>query len=114
MTDSFAAEPATNDPRSMTPFDPPADRPRPGDRPRLWLHAGLLVATFLTTMMAGSWFWEGTFDLDASWRALLDLSRLAHGLTYAALLLLILCAHEMGHYVACRYYRVSATLPFFI
>jgi membrane-associated protease RseP (regulator of RpoE activity) len=29
-------------------------------------------------------------------------------------LLGILFAHEMGHYVACRYYRVDATLPFFI
>lgn len=29
-------------------------------------------------------------------------------------LLSILLAHEMGHYVACRYYRVDATLPFFI
>jgi membrane-associated protease RseP (regulator of RpoE activity) len=29
-------------------------------------------------------------------------------------LLGILLAHEMGHYLACRYYRVDATLPFFI
>jgi membrane-associated protease RseP (regulator of RpoE activity) len=29
-------------------------------------------------------------------------------------LLSILFAHEMGHYVACRIYRVDATLPFFI
>jgi membrane-associated protease RseP (regulator of RpoE activity) len=29
-------------------------------------------------------------------------------------LLSILLAHEMGHYLACRYYRVDATLPFFI
>jgi membrane-associated protease RseP (regulator of RpoE activity) len=64
--------------------------------------------------MAGSWIWEGTFDVNASWRALLDVSRLASGVTYATLLLLILGAHEMGHYLACRYYRVPATLPFFI
>jgi len=29
-------------------------------------------------------------------------------------LLSILLAHEMGHYLACRYYRVDATLPFFL
>jgi membrane-associated protease RseP (regulator of RpoE activity) len=29
-------------------------------------------------------------------------------------LLSILMAHEMGHYVACRYYRVDATLPYFL
>lgn len=85
-----------------------------GDRPRLWLHGGLLVATFLTATMAGSWIWEGTLDLDASFNALVDISRLARGVPYAALLLLILGAHEMGHYFACRYYRVPATLPFFI
>jgi membrane-associated protease RseP (regulator of RpoE activity) len=64
--------------------------------------------------MAGSWVWEGTFDVGASWRELVDISRLVHGVTYASLLLLILGAHEMGHYLACRYYRVPATLPFFI
>jgi membrane-associated protease RseP (regulator of RpoE activity) len=29
-------------------------------------------------------------------------------------LLSILMAHEMGHYVACRYYGVDATLPYFL
>ncbi len=29
-------------------------------------------------------------------------------------LLAILISHEMGHYLYCRYYRVDATLPFFI
>jgi membrane-associated protease RseP (regulator of RpoE activity) len=36
------------------------------------------------------------------------------GLPYAAAVLFILGAHEMGHYVACRYYRIEATLPFFL
>jgi membrane-associated protease RseP (regulator of RpoE activity) len=39
---------------------------------------------------------------------------LAAGLTFSATLLAILTAHEMGHYIACRKYGVSATLPFFI
>jgi membrane-associated protease RseP (regulator of RpoE activity) len=39
---------------------------------------------------------------------------LAEGLTFSISLLTILTAHEMGHYLACRYYGVSATLPFFI
>jgi membrane-associated protease RseP (regulator of RpoE activity) len=29
-------------------------------------------------------------------------------------LISILLAHEMGHYLACRYYRVDATLPYFL
>jgi membrane-associated protease RseP (regulator of RpoE activity) len=39
---------------------------------------------------------------------------LIQGLTFSGALLAILLAHEMGHYVACRRYGVSATLPFFI
>jgi membrane-associated protease RseP (regulator of RpoE activity) len=39
---------------------------------------------------------------------------LADGLVFSASLLVILTAHEMGHYVACRRYDVTATLPFFI
>jgi membrane-associated protease RseP (regulator of RpoE activity) len=36
------------------------------------------------------------------------------GLTFALALLAILLAHEAGHYIACRRYRVNATLPYFI
>lgn len=36
------------------------------------------------------------------------------GITFSASLLAILFSHEMGHYLACRYYGVNATLPFFI
>jgi membrane-associated protease RseP (regulator of RpoE activity) len=39
---------------------------------------------------------------------------LVEGLTFSFALLAILTAHEMGHYIACRRYRVKATLPFFI
>jgi len=36
------------------------------------------------------------------------------GLLLAFSLLLILAAHEFGHYFACRHYGVRATLPFFL
>jgi len=39
---------------------------------------------------------------------------LGEGVIFSVALLAILTAHEMGHYVACRRYGVSATLPFFI
>jgi membrane-associated protease RseP (regulator of RpoE activity) len=39
---------------------------------------------------------------------------LISGLTFSTALLTILTAHEMGHYLACRFYGVKATLPFFI
>ncbi|HEX7297297.1 MAG TPA: hypothetical protein VF251_16215, partial [Pyrinomonadaceae bacterium] len=41
-------------------------------------------------------------------------SLLLQGVAFASSLLSILFAHEMGHYLACRYYGVDATLPFFI
>ena len=39
---------------------------------------------------------------------------LVEGATFSASLLAILFSHEMGHYLACRYYKVNATLPYFI
>jgi membrane-associated protease RseP (regulator of RpoE activity) len=39
---------------------------------------------------------------------------LAVGPSYAISLLAILGAHEFGHYFACRYYRVDASLPYFL
>jgi membrane-associated protease RseP (regulator of RpoE activity) len=36
------------------------------------------------------------------------------GLPFSLTLLAILLAHEFGHYFACWFYRVDATLPFFI
>jgi membrane-associated protease RseP (regulator of RpoE activity) len=39
---------------------------------------------------------------------------LVEGLIFSGALLVILTAHEMGHYIACRSYGVNATLPFFI
>ena len=41
-------------------------------------------------------------------------SLLHKGIAYAGAIMLILLAHEMGHYIACQYYGINATLPFFI
>src|SRR5205807_980730 len=40
--------------------------------------------------------------------------RLLLGIPFAGTLMLILLAHEMGHYLYCKKYGVWATLPFFI
>jgi membrane-associated protease RseP (regulator of RpoE activity) len=104
--------------------------PRPeGTRPRerYWLHALLLMATCLTTLVVGarmqfnflhnlpllsdSGDWVPFFPL--RW-VLSQPSRLLLGIPFASTLLTILFAHEMGHYLFCRYYGVRATLPFFI
>jgi len=45
---------------------------------------------------------------------ILVLLNVREGLALTGGLLSILLAHEMGHYLACRYYGVDATLPHFI
>jgi len=37
-----------------------------------------------------------------------------HGAWYSVTILAILGSHEFGHYFACRYYRVDASLPYFL
>jgi membrane-associated protease RseP (regulator of RpoE activity) len=111
---------------------PPADDSRPAEEwPRppgqiYWLHALLLLLTCLTTLVVGARM-ETNFLLDQPafsfddnsslfpLRWVIDHpSRLLRGIPFAATLMLILLAHEMGHYLYCKRYRVWATLPFFI
>ncbi len=96
-------------------------------RQRYWLHVLLLLATVFTTLVVGSRMEYNfqhnrpAFSLEdddlpffpARW-ALSEPSHLLLGVPFAATLLLILMAHEMGHYLYCVYYGVNATLPFFI
>jgi membrane-associated protease RseP (regulator of RpoE activity) len=42
------------------------------------------------------------------------LTHIFTGWPFALAMMSILFAHEMGHYIACRIYKVPATLPFFI
>ena len=97
-----------------------AEREQP--KHRYWLHALLLILTLLTTTVVGAGlarsFAEGRpFDFDdfrgykVMWH---NPAYLVDGLPFSITLLLILLAHEMGHYLAARYYRVDATLPFFL
>jgi membrane-associated protease RseP (regulator of RpoE activity) len=43
-----------------------------------------------------------------------DPALLLLGLSFSIPLLVILLAHELGHYLACRHYRLAATLPYFV
>jgi len=55
-----------------------------------------------------------TDDLTVLTRAVTHPAQLLHGLWFSLTLLTILLAHELGHYFACQYYRIDATLPYFI
>ena len=80
-------------------------RVTPKPRPR-WPNAVLLVLTLLSLLFVGALHEAGMreeTDLDL-WR----------GWPYAVSMILILGTHELGHYFAARYHRVSVTLPYFI
>jgi len=85
--------------------------PVPRRPPRLLLHVGLFLATFLTTTAAGAIYVHGQFGGDAGWEAILPI---ADGLSYSLPLMLILLSHELGHYLVARYHGVDASLPYFI
>ena len=82
---------------------------------RRWVHLSLFLLTLVTTTLAGSAHYLGfhsNFGLNEvtlPWTTLLT-----GGGWYSFTLLSILGAHEFGHYFACRYYRINASLPYFI
>ncbi len=52
--------------------------------------------------------------LAAAGRLMMDPVFMAHGLWYSLTILAILGCHEMGHYLACKYYGVDASRPYFL
>src|SRR5512147_3110835 len=122
MSDPIPPAPSTYDLRPIEVF---LVQQRP--KRRYWLHALLLLATIFTTLVVGARlefnFLHGlpAFSLDDNTLPLFPLgwvfdepSRLLLGVPFAGTLMLILLAHEMGHYIYCLRYGVNATLPFFI
>jgi len=108
-------EPLREDSGLLTP--PPAAvwQPRPKFQDRVWLHVTLFVFTFLSTTLTGAGYYAA-FIADFTNRpvAMSPLVLFAHGLWYSVTILTILGCHEMGHYLACRYYDVDASLPYFL
>jgi membrane-associated protease RseP (regulator of RpoE activity) len=91
------------EPFRPTGFAPHWADPRP---PRLWLHLGLLLATIVTTIIAGA-LQQGVNPLETP-------GLLYRGIPFSFTLLLILGAHEMGHYLVSRGHHLDVTLPYFI
>jgi membrane-associated protease RseP (regulator of RpoE activity) len=71
-----------------------------------WLNVLLLLLTLLTTTWAGA--------AHAGVDLLQEPGRLLTGFPYSLALLLILGAHELGHYFAARAHHMRVTLPYFI
>lgn len=88
----------------------------------MWRHIVLFLLTLLSTTAVGARL-ALNFEqnrptyIDDLWMAITsvtDPSALVGGLPFSITLLTILMAHEMGHYLTCRYYGIDASLPYFL
>jgi len=92
-------------------------------KPRTWLN-GLLFVLTLGSVFAVGLGWSASYryaelfgadpSLELSRAQMRDPGVLALAALYAVVLMVILTGHELGHYLTCRRYGISATLPFFI
>ncbi|MCA9971937.1 MAG: site-2 protease family protein [Anaerolineales bacterium] len=70
-----------------------------------WVNLLLLIATIFSTLLIGA-----TYDAPLGE----GLQNLWRGWPFSLSIMLILGAHELGHYFAARYHKVPVTLPYFI
>lgn len=90
-------------------------------QPSIWMPLFLFAATCLSTFLAGTLLWNPSYlgywfadNVMQARQEILRIADLGRGMTYMLCVVGILFAHEMGHYVATRIYRIPASLPFFI
>jgi membrane-associated protease RseP (regulator of RpoE activity) len=86
-----------------------------GHNRREWLLPSILfAATLLSTTFAGLFYIADVGFGTLLTTALVHPGILLLGLPFSLTLITILLAHELGHYFACRHYRIRCTPPFFI
>lgn len=73
------------------------------EKPRWVINLLLFIATVFSTLLTGASYGATGPDIN-----------LWQGWPFSLSILLILGAHELGHYFAARYHNVPVTLPFFI
>jgi membrane-associated protease RseP (regulator of RpoE activity) len=98
-------------------IDPAYVSPPPARPDRVWRHVLLFALTAVTTTFVGAihyFSFRQGFNPPAVNPPLADLTFYLGGLWYSVTILGILGCHEMGHYYACKYYRVDASRPFFL
>jgi membrane-associated protease RseP (regulator of RpoE activity) len=78
-------------------------------RERWWLHALLFAVTLLTTTVAGATF----AGFPADWH-LPSMAAIRVGIWFSLPLCAILAAHESGHYLLARRYKVNTSAPYFL
>ncbi|WP_096389279.1 site-2 protease family protein [Halopenitus persicus] len=75
-----------------------------------WANLGLLIATVLTTLFVGAygWYYVPLSTIRSNPLTMLQ------AWPFTAAVLGVLLTHELGHYVAGRYYGVNVSLPYVI
>lgn len=93
-------------------------RPASAPAPALWLPFVLFMATVFSVLYTGMVIGIGEISLSNPRQALIyaqeGLIHLSLGLPYAFSILLILGAHELGHFFTMRRLGVASSLPYFI
>jgi len=94
---------------SQQPNEKSPARPLSRKRPILsetpTVHISLFVLTIFSVMYAYFYYWTNH---------ILDGDTILEAFAFACALMGILLSHELGHYLTARYYKIEATLPFFI
>jgi membrane-associated protease RseP (regulator of RpoE activity) len=98
----------------LDPIPAYAWQPRPKFQDRIWLHWLLFLLTIITTTFVGALHYLNFASDFESVRVPFTAALLVRGFWYSGTILAILGCHELGHYVACRYYDVDASRPYFI
>jgi Zn-dependent protease len=89
----------------------------------IWINILLFVVTVFTTFSVGislsiNYLYTDTLSQDTQIPMTLDMVMnpqvITLSLIYMVVLLGILLGHEFGHFLTCRYYKINATLPYFI
>lgn len=123
MTTSSGVEAEETPDRGNEILRPAALQNRAVTSERYWLHAILLIATFVSTTAFGSGVATAfarlqplsSSDVFSGYIRLVHLDpRFWSGLWFSLPLVAILLAHEAGHYVACQFWGVDASLPYFL
>ncbi len=93
----------------------PPPVPRPKFQHRYGRHVALFLATLVTMAFANAFlFLWSAIGTPVNPFSAFTLDVFLNGLWYALPMLVILGAHEFGHYAYCRLHNVDATLPYFL
>jgi membrane-associated protease RseP (regulator of RpoE activity) len=81
---------------------------------RIYINIILFVLTVLSVMLMGVDIPPAAISPDGTASISYLFLHILSGWPFALSMMGILFAHEMGHYIMCQYYKVPATLPYFL